>query len=147
MSQISKHKIDNGIYTEIFETIIGVIVKINSTVKAKLFFNSFFSPTEKLMFAKRLAIGLLLSQGLKYRDISMLLKVSLATVGAVSFKYNYDENYRKIINDISKLKLIKNIFIKSAEKLTGAIAFGGKGSYFWKELNKNLKTKKSSLYQ
>lgn len=43
-----------------------------------------FTPTERIMFAKRLAIAALLSQGLPYKVIADKLKVSTSTVARVN---------------------------------------------------------------
>lgn len=145
MAQISKYKIDNEIYDEIFNTFLQTIVNINSKSEAQLFFNQFLTSTEKIMFSKRLAIGLLISQGLTYREIVPILKISSATVGTFSNHYKYNDDYRKIIDKIVRNKNVENKLLNIGAKISTTIAFGGKGSSVWKEIGKSLKNNKSKI--
>ncbi len=51
---------------------------------ATTFFEDFFSETEKVVLAKRLAIAILLHKGKPYGEIAKSLNVSSATISAVA---------------------------------------------------------------
>lgn len=147
MTQISRYKIDKKVYDDIFDNFLQVVSGIDSKEKATLFMDNFLTKTEKIMLSKRLAIGVLVSQGINYRDISSILKVSTGTVGVFASHYKYNDKYKKIIDGVVKNKKMYNLLIKIAGGVTKAIGFGGKGSRVWKELNRNILDKESSLYQ
>src|SRR6266478_8242039 len=106
MSQVSKYPIQKEIYNEIFDTFLQTIANLNTKQEVLEFFNEFLTPTEKIMFSKRLAAGLLIAEGYGYREISDLLKTSSATVSTFSSFYKYGEGYKKVIDKIKKDKKI-----------------------------------------
>jgi uncharacterized protein YerC len=128
MAQVSKYPIQKEVYDEIFDTFLQTIAKLNTKSAVLEFFNEFLTPTERIMFSKRLAAGLLIAEGYDYREISNLLKMSSATISVFSSFYKYGNGYKKVID---KLKLDKEIseFLRNiAEKISALGTFGGKGS-------------------
>lgn len=109
------------------------------------FLSEFLSPNEKIMFAKRLSVGILIAQNFDYIDIKKLLKVSNSTVSIYSLRYKYGDSYRKIIDKVKAQKQIKEFLIGIAETMSLMGSWGGKGSGAWKGLGKELKDKKSKL--
>lgn len=147
MSQVSKYPIQKEIYNEIFDTFLQTIASLNTKQEVLEFFNEFLTPTEKIMFSKRLAAGLLIAQGYDYREISRLLKTSSATISTFSSFYKYGEGYKKVIDRIKTDKQIAELLRVIGEKISSLGTFGGKGSDAWKTINKKLKNKKSNLLQ
>lgn len=147
MTQISKHPIQKEIYDEIFETFLQTIANLKTKQEVLGFFNEFLTPTEKVMFSKRLAAGLLIAEGYDYREISNLLKTSSATISAFSSYYKYGKGYKEVIDKIKIDKEISEFLRVIGEKVSALGAFGGKGSGVSRIINKQLKAKKSKLLQ
>ncbi len=145
MSQVSKYPVQKDVYDEIFDTFLQVIVNLRTKDEVRKFFNEFLTPTERVMFSKRLAAGLLIAEGYEYRDISNLLKTSSSTIATFSSYYKYGDGYKKVIDKIKTDKEISEFLRLIAEKITVIGTFGGKGSGAWKVINKDLKNKKSKL--
>jgi uncharacterized protein YerC len=81
--QISSQKLDKKTLQQLFHHLQCVLVNLKSTDQADQFITSFFTETEQVVLAKRLAIALLLKQGVPYESIKHQLKVSSATISSV----------------------------------------------------------------
>jgi len=145
MSQVSKYPLEKELYKEIFDTFLQTIASLKTKDEVSEFFEEFLTPTEKIMFAKRLAAGLLIAEGYDYREISNLLKISSATISTFSSFYKYGKGYKKVISKIKMDKEISEFLRVIGEKISSLGTFGGKGSYAWRAINKELKQKKSKL--
>ena len=77
MTQVSKYPISKDVADRIFEVFVKTLLKIKTYKEAESFTYDLFSPVEKIMLAKRIAIAFLLMKGYQYREISRLLRVSL----------------------------------------------------------------------
>ncbi|MBI2189955.1 MAG: hypothetical protein HYU49_00240, partial [Candidatus Levybacteria bacterium] len=98
MTQVSKYPISKDVADRIFEVFIKSLIKIKNDKDAKDLADDLFSPTEKIMLAKRLAIAFLLMRGYQYREISKLIKVSLTTIANVNLSLNYGKGgYKRIL--------------------------------------------------
>jgi len=86
MTQVSKKFLRREIEAKVYQTFWETIVKTNKTEEASAFFSEFFSKSEKVNFAKRLSIAVLLHKAYGWREISDMLKVSLTTVAKVATK-------------------------------------------------------------
>lgn len=80
MVQISKHKINAKVETKIFKLLFDVIGKHENFEHFNIIFNGIFSPVEKLVIAKRIAIIFLLVKRIEWKVICEILKVSLSSV-------------------------------------------------------------------
>lgn len=147
MSQVSKYPIQKEVYNEIFDTFLQTIANLNTKQQVLEFFNEFLTPTEKIMFSKRLAAGLLIAEGYDYREISSLLKTSFGTISTFSSFYKYGKGYKKVIDNIKTDKEISEFLRIIGEKISALGTFGGKGSGTWKEINKKIKNNKSKLFR
>lgn len=90
MSQVSKKQIRNEIEAKVFDSFWTVVAKLTKKEEVGVFFSDFFSKTERINFAKRVSIAVLLSKGYEYRAIRDILKVSTATILKVSLKMEND---------------------------------------------------------
>ena len=147
MSQVSKYQIQKDVYDEIFDTFLQTIASLNTKREVLEFFNEFLTSTEKIMFSKRLAAGLLIAEGYDYRDIVSLLKISTGTISTFSSFYKYGEGYKKVIDKIKVGKEVSEFLRNIGEKISALGSFGGKGSGTWKSINKSLKASRSKLLQ
>lgn len=145
MSQVSKHQLSKEIYDEIFATFLQTIANLKTKNDVLNFFNEFLTPTERIMFSKRLAAGLLIAEGYYYKEISSLLKTSTTTISTSSLLYKYGDNYKKVIDEIKRDKQVVEFLRNIGEKISTLGSIGGKGSSSWRVVNKELKNKKSKL--
>ena len=86
MTQISKRVLEKQIERKVFESFWILLAKTTNQHDVELFFSDFFTKNEKVNFAKRLSIAILLSDGYEWRSVAETLKVSLDTVGRVAVK-------------------------------------------------------------
>lgn len=111
MSQISRRIISKEVADRIFEVFIKCFIKIRNVEDANKLADDLFSPTEKVMLAKRLAIAFLLMKGYEYREIRELLKVSTNTIAAISLALNHGSGgYQNILNRISREEGLESFF-------------------------------------
>ena len=69
---------------------------------AQGFLYNFLTPQEQTMLAKRFAVGVLASQGMHYRKICNLLKVTPNTVQTVKREMQRSGRFRKLLEIIGK---------------------------------------------
>lgn len=80
MSQVSKNQLSNKIYEKIFLLFPQFLYRMTSKGKQSELVDTFFTRTEKIVFAKRIAIAFMLVKGYSYRIISQKIKVSTSTI-------------------------------------------------------------------
>lgn len=142
MSQVSKYPVRKDVYEEIFETLLETIAGLTTKRSVASFFEEFLTPIERIMFAKRLAVGLLIAKGYDYKQIGDLLKVSTSTIADYSIFYKYGKGYREIINKLLLDEKIEKFLLSLAEKMSGMAAMGGSKSGGWIYLRNQIKKKK-----
>ena len=84
MTQISKRPVDKDVYYSIRDDFLWVLQSIRNPQDVKAFYYDFFTKTERLMFAKRLAVAMMLYQNFSYDEIVYILHVSTSTINRVS---------------------------------------------------------------
>lgn len=80
MSQVSKNQLNNKIYEQIFLLFPKFLYRMSKKGHENDLINAFFTHTEKIVFAKRIAIAFMLNKGYNYRTISQKIKVSTSTI-------------------------------------------------------------------
>src|SRR3989344_5126924 len=80
MPHISKRKLDKTKEKELIRSFDLVLVKISNEKEMQDFLGSLLTSTERIMLAKRLAIAILLKEGISQDRISSILNVTQATV-------------------------------------------------------------------
>ena len=108
MTKVSRLPLRADVYDRIFNLFVQTLVDIKGKRELEAFANDFFTPTERIMFAKRLAAAVLLAKGHSYGSIQRILRISSPTIAKMSFKVSYEG---KGINPI-----IENIFRKQSRK-------------------------------
>ena len=80
MPHVSRYPIEKDVYFQIIDGFNWLLTDIKSEATMKLFIYDFFTKTERIMLAKRLAVALMISKGYETNLIKQVLKVSTATV-------------------------------------------------------------------
>lgn len=139
MAQVSKYPISKDVADRIFEVFIKTLLKIKTYKEAESFAYDLFSPVEKVMLAKRIAIAFLLMKGYRYREISRLLRVSLTTIGSVNIALKLGKGgYQTILGKIAQEEKLEEFFLSAAEKFLSPLALPSKGAG-WRYLLKEVK--------
>jgi len=111
MPQVSRWQLSPKIEKTIFDLFIKALAKIREEKEVEAFINDFFTPTERVMLAKRFAIIYLLDKGVGIREIANLIKVSTSTVSRINIWFKRGgESYRKLIRKIAIQKELEKIF-------------------------------------
>lgn len=139
MSQVSKYPIKKEIADRIFEILIKTLVRIKDKEESYSLAEDLFTPVEKIMLAKRLAIAFLLMKGYQYRTISNTLRVSLGTISSVSTSLNHGRGgYRIVLERIKTEEQLDEFFGNMIKKLISAPAASAKGGEVWRYLKKEI---------
>lgn len=144
MPQISKYPIRKDVANRIFEIFTKVLLATNKKDEAEQLILDFFTPTERIMLAKRLGISLLLEKGYNYQEIKNVLKVSTATIASVNTSRQYgNKGYKKLISKILLDESVNAFFDEVVSKVISLPAsLNGKGTGLWKSLAKKKRDKK-----
>lgn len=144
MTQVSKFLISDKVYKRCWEVFAKTLIGIKNTRDFQEIVEDLFTPTERIMFSKRLSIAMLLMQGYYYGEIAKVLRVSAPTITEVNMKLKYSKGYRKAINKIMSDEKFIEYFNKLAQAVVSVGAVGGKGSGTWRSLKKELENKSGS---
>lgn len=143
MPQISKYPIPKSVADRIFDVFIKTFTNLKNKNDSANFINDLFTPTEKVMLAKRISIALLILKGYDYRTISQILRVSVATVSSVKISLKHGTgSYKKILDKITREEKIEEFFTDLAEKLVSIPAQSGKGGGVYRYLRDEIKKSK-----
>lgn len=103
MTKVSRLPLRSDVWDRVFSLFVSTLASQKDEIKLSKFINDFFSPTEKIMFAKRLAATVLLAKGHNYQSISEILRISPPTIAKLSLKIKYGgEGLKPVIQDIFK---------------------------------------------
>lgn len=117
MPKVSRLPLRSDVWDKILNLFVSTLADQKDKKKLSKFFDDFFSPTEKIMFAKRLATAVLLAKGHDYISIREILRVSPPTIAKLSLKIQYGgEGLKPVIEDIFK-KQASQIIWKEIESL------------------------------
>lgn len=140
MSQVSKYPISKDVAERIFDIFIKTLIKIKDNASAQKLTDDLFTPTEKIMIAKRLSISFLLLKGYQYNDIKQLLRVSSPTIAAVGRSLRYGSGgYGIILESINKEEHLEKFFLEMGEKILSIPARIPKGGSSWRYLREEVK--------
>lgn len=84
MSQVSKYKLNNKVYEKIFSLFPQFLHRMTKNNQDHLLFDTFFTRTERIVVAKRIAIAFMLVKGYSYNQIVSLIKVSHGTIAKIA---------------------------------------------------------------
>lgn len=86
MPHISSKKLDSKLSEKIFDKLLVVLGQAQNKNLLSLVVNELFTHTEKIMFAKRIAVILMLDNNIPQHRITELLKMSPSTIAKMSLK-------------------------------------------------------------
>lgn len=139
MAQVSKYPLSKDVYDRIFEIFLKTLINIRDKNEGRNLLKDFFTPTERMMFAKRLGIALLLEKNYDYQTIRSILKVSSGTIASVNLARKYgNQGYNKFIEKILNDEQITEFLEEITLKLVSLPASGTKGSGAWKQAEREL---------
>ena len=101
MTKVSRLPLRNDVWGRIFKLFIETLAGVKEETKLEMFVRDFFSPTERIMFAKRLAASVLLSKGHSYQNMRQILRISPSTIARINLKVKYEgKGLNVVIADI-----------------------------------------------
>lgn len=109
MTQISKRKLGKQLENEVYDTFWSTIAKFTKKQGVSLFFGELFTSNEKVNFAKRLSISILLYKSYDWKSIKNLLKVSDGTIAKMSSKIS-SSGFKIFFNKLEKDKKWKKFW-------------------------------------
>ena len=109
MTKVSRLPLRQDIWEKIFDLFISTLVSIKNKKRLEGFVGNFFSPTERIMFAKRLAAAVMVAKGNDYQTIRQVLRISPPTIAKMSFRVRYEGE--------GLMPVIENILKKDATKI------------------------------
>lgn len=145
MTQVSKYRLSEDVKNQIESYFNQTIANLTTKSQVQRFFNEFLTNTEKIMFAKRLAIGILVSRGYEHRHISRSLKVSTTTVSTFASIYKNSIDYKRIVDTINKKIEAKKELLGIVESFASIGAVGGAKSAGWFAARNETRKKKNIL--
>ena len=135
MAQISRRKLNPKVQEKIENLFEDFLKTIGKHPKASEVVADLFTPTEKVMLAKRITIAYLLYQNKSdIRNIADAIKVSTTTVAHINFILkNSGSGFRTILSRLEKTEKVKDLLSElafymisgserqAAEKLVGKL--------------------------
>ncbi|KKQ75863.1 MAG: hypothetical protein US96_C0003G0021 [Candidatus Woesebacteria bacterium GW2011_GWB1_38_5b] len=114
MTQISRHRLTQDRSNRIEDLFIETLANLKNKDVLKNFVNDFFSPTEKIVFSKRLACAVLLYKGHDYQSISDLLHITPNTIAKINLRIQYGgsgltEVVKLVVNSQAKQVFLEEI--------------------------------------
>jgi uncharacterized protein YerC len=134
MPHISSKKLNSSLLEKLFGKLINILGKAQDKQYLDIVINELFTPTEKIMLAKRLAIILMLSNSTPQHRIVGVLKVSPSTVAKMSLKIEIGKY--KIILKISKKEKVDIEKIVWKILTVGGIMPPKVGRKYWRKYSK-----------
>jgi len=107
MPQISKVPLPREVEKRIRTAFKESLTRISSGSEMEKYIFDLFTPTEQVMFAKRLAIAALLTKNFPYKEISDKLRVSTATVARINlWLRSSGSGYRRAVEKSGDWKVL-----------------------------------------
>lgn len=141
MSQVSKNKLNSSVYEKIFSLFPQFLSRMTSIGNQSVLINSFFTRTEKIVFAKRIAIAFMLVKGYSYRQISGKIKVSTSTILKIADSISNNISVKKELDIIAKEESFKEFLNSIGYKLTTILPPKGGNWSAWRSRIEKEKNK------
>ncbi|OGJ04099.1 hypothetical protein A3G06_00050 [Candidatus Nomurabacteria bacterium RIFCSPLOWO2_12_FULL_46_14] len=135
MPHLSKRKLNLEHLRELERELVHSLERSFLKTKTRFVFNEFFTKTERIMFAKRLAVIAMLQKGISSYMIAEALFMSPSTTERMLLAYEQDK-YQNIIKEALGKKDIWNI-IESILNMGGILPprYGGGR---WRTIDKHI---------
>lgn len=119
MPHVSRNKLSKQAEYQLIDSFNQVLTKIIKNDEMTSFLNSLLTPTEKIMLAKRLAIIVLIEEGLTDSQIANILNVTRITVSKMQLFYEArGEGFKialKKLEELKKIEAFKKFLISLAK--------------------------------
>ena len=116
MPQVSRIKLDKKAEKQLIDTLELIFSKVSKKDEMNSFLSSLLTPTEKLMLAKRIAVVVLLNEGLNDSQIASSLNITRITVSKMRYFIEARGDGYKIVHKVLRnenlLKEFKNVLVK-----------------------------------
>jgi len=146
MPQVSRRILERKVLKRIGEIFLDSLVKLRDRQELAAFLNDLLTPTEKLMFAKRLAIAVLLARGYEDESIKEILKVSQNTITSIKKVLVFSsKEYLDAIKRIARRERIKN-FLLDVEDILEIVPPKGASWSAWKRRKWRRKMEKQEPF-
>jgi uncharacterized protein YerC len=109
MTKVSRIPLRNDVWNRIFNLFVDTTASFKNKDALSSFIDDLYSPTEKIMLAKRLAAAVLLYKGHDYQSIGRILKISDPTIAKISMKIKYSHGGLK--------KAVEKILVKQSAQI------------------------------
>src|SRR3972149_7904086 len=136
MVQVSKHKLREETLEKLFNLFLEVFLSQHYHTEMQNVVSDIFSPIERLVIAKRIAIVYLLLKNIDHRTICTVLKVSNATVSKFSLLSEKSVGLPNVLKKMirnDKLKLFLENLYASFFAVPGQYGNNWKVSREWKK--------------
>lgn len=117
MTKVSRIPLRGDVWDRIFNLFVDTTASFNDKATLSSFIDDLYSPTEKIMLAKRLAAAVLLAKGHDYQSIGRVLRISDPTIAKISMKIKYSDGGLKKAVEKILTKQSAQIFWKEIEDL------------------------------
>jgi len=97
MARLSRYKVDKTTEKKIIKDFCQLISSLKSPSEVQKFFEGFFTPSELLIFAKRLQAARMLKKHLSYSEISQTLKLSYSTLSRLANQFRTSDFFENNI--------------------------------------------------
>jgi uncharacterized protein YerC len=129
MPQVSRRPVQKEIREKMFNALFESIMKVSGEKAARDFLGDLFTPTEKIMIAKRFSAALLLYRGYNYRHIADALKLSPTTINTIQhILLERGDGYRSVFRMIEKSSKISHL-LDALDTMLGATTLPVKNSH------------------
>lgn len=135
MPHVSSKEINPQLLNKLLRKFLTILEKANKKSSLPLLVEEIFTPTEKIMLAKRLAIILLLDGGTPQDKITTTLNVSPSTVARMSLGIEIGK-YENILKISKKEKLDLEKIVWNILTV-GGIMPPKVGKKYWRKYSKN----------
>src|SRR3989344_202796 len=136
MPHISKRKLEEKFVKDLFLEIVSVFEKAGRRGELKRVLGELLTPTEKIMFAKRLAVISMLAQNIPIHVIADNLSMSSSTIDIMSLRFEVGSYSHVVENCIKKTEIVN---IKNMIQTVGGIMPPRSGKGRWKSLDNSLR--------
>ncbi|MFH1472895.1 MAG: hypothetical protein ABIF06_00575 [bacterium] len=135
MPHVSKRKLDKQQLSDLYAEFIHTLERSAKRGDLDVISYQFFTKTEREMYAKRLAVISMLSQGVPIYDIAELLSMSPSTIDLMSLQFEMG-NYSNVVNRGLEKTNIGDV-IRKILTVGGIMPPIGRGR--WKSLDNSLR--------
>lgn len=115
MTHVSRFPVEKDVYFRIIDSLYRLLADLKRAQQMKEFLGDFFTKTERLMLAKRLALAGMIIEGYSEEIIRKVLKVSSGTVYRMREKLDSGSNglrggVKRILRHEELDEMIENLF-------------------------------------